>query len=79
MRRFVPLLVNIGVASFCSASLRCEEEIGGDEIASRGFNGRGEKVPGCAAALLIHARRRKRGVFDEIVLVGQIVLRHFRA
>ena len=58
MRRFVPLLVNIGVASFCGACLRCEEEIGGDEIAGGGFNGRGEKVSCRAAAFLIHTRRR---------------------
>ena len=79
MCRFVPLLVNIGVASFRGARLRCKKKIGGDEIACRGFNGRGEKMPCCAAAFFIHACRWQRGIFDEVVLVGQIVLGNFRA
>ena len=74
MRRFVPLFVDVRVASAFGASLGGEKEIGGDQIAGIGFDGGGEERAIGAAAFLIHTGRRREWVFYKVVWVGAIVL-----
>ena len=61
MRRFVPLFVDVRVASTFGTSLGGQKEIGGNQVAGIGLDGGGEEWPIGAAAFLIHTGRR-RGV-----------------
>ena len=74
MRRFVPLFVDVRVASTFGTGLGGQKEIGGDQIAGIGLDGSGEERSIGAAAFLIHTGRRREWVFHKIVRVGSIVL-----
>lgn len=78
MRGFVPLPIDVWMASLGGAGLRCEKEIGWNQRTRLCFDGCGKEVPGRAAAFFVHTRWRECGVFDEIGFVRQIVLRKFR-
>ena len=74
MRRFVPLFVDVRVASTFGTGLGGQKEIGGDQIAGIGLDGGGKERSVGATAFLIHTGRRRERVFYEIVRVGSIVL-----
>ena len=78
MRGFVPLPIDVWMASLGGASLRCKKEIGWNQCTRLCFDGCGKEVTGRAAAFLVHTRRRECGVFDEVSFIRQIVLRKFR-
>ena len=59
MRRFVPLVVDVGVTVAFGAGMRSQEKIGGNETAGVGFDRAGEEMPSAASALFMHTGWRR--------------------
>ena len=79
MGGFIPLLIDIWVASLGGAGFRRKEEIGWDQLTGICFDGRGKEVSGCTTAFFVHARGGECWVLDEIRFIRQVVLCEFRA